>query len=1215
MTKYLIPLIFLIIASFLFDTAKGSTCFSSGIAMDRTCLPAIDLTYNGKDLSFEEAHDFVYKKQAKQLQNENSDLSYNEAYDLVREREELQFVTEQLLEKDIFKEAQETVDQSGKITLKEAVANIREQNVKTIKKKDILEDFEPNFTLANLSPKESDIWNKTPIYTWKEYQKIDQEGVKIIQEDVVGYSSILPSPHNYFRFQVNLGSESYDVYLGRFSHSILLRKAILRKLGYVVPAVKHYKTLEVQFKSTLFIKQFREEVKRKTGASDSRWIQEETDRETLILQDVVILPSNFVLPQKDIVIASFVLGTVPPSVHKQRRIYRSLLVPFALTYFNESLNIFSPVVGKIKNNQFNLFYPWEDDFHTSVHDAKWIAGLMSKLTREDFKDISKSAMLPPACELLLREKLISRFDNLMQLLDVEIDQIGANLSVSDPDEKDLKDGKLLKEDWQGYGSRFAWGDTESPLKDEDWFAFIIHKSLTLLNNLVLGLVNNELPGIDLNDQKLKEIDDYNRRTLLEYVNSGGKTKAKALEFYKIPQTDFDIILSTETVVGSYLGAENTVQVADTFGFSFKIGTYIGSFGLPSTMSFGIDTNIRWVKQYTRLKPFLHLNDILKEKFYRSFDDFINGKWDETLRGANNELSLEKFIKKLIALNNLLDNQEHIKNRAKEIVKEREANPDLPRNLSARQQAIKEIRDKITALQSSRKENFEEYVNGFKKLLAVGESIVISESIMPNASVLLGMKSKTNEARALVRFNAAQKKMHRVHITRMNENTIQIYEDKGRKKDFGWGIAINFLLKLFNYDYTSSDGKIKTKYFTLNIDTDERKNPILKETILALNKLLTNSSFELIEELGKGIQIYHDRFEDEYFSGVLLAKVWRGLDSRSKVRILYPNGIFREFFTRVGVEQRGTDYERLVIDVANTAVNEYVSQTFGYDSVLKLNLISSSNPGSTLFGVGRLREIAYSSELVKFNHIKQKDLSKVGLSKPHMRVTYKTQGWSLNKQEAYNLIKKTNAIFHDIFAPDLIDANELSTLKRILFFNLKLDIKLFPESIVNMARLSAKKVKKIFYQSHPSDYYRCNFEKENPKNKHRCNAHKKFVKYQKMYRKYMHEISSKRKDLDKAAFAAMKMVNIAERNLSKKDLTELVGGMKFIFVKAVLIGFREGAEDAKLGNTISLRPVFSHTIGTYGDNDLEDLLTPYEKLMQNIGITNSQLNAHWIRTSM
>src|SRR5690606_38852994 len=118
------------------------------------------------------------------------------------------------------------------------------------------------------------------------------------------------------------------------------------------------------------------------------------------------------------------------------------------------------------NNSVLLPHFTRGIFATTAEDAKWALRRLENLSKDDLRQAVELAYFPLEVTKLLTEKLASRRNALMELFSEQAVSLEYNTEVSYGDF--LKKGKLERQDWDDYASRFSHGDPESPFKDLHW---------------------------------------------------------------------------------------------------------------------------------------------------------------------------------------------------------------------------------------------------------------------------------------------------------------------------------------------------------------------------------------------------------------------------------------------------------------------------------------------------------------------------------------------------------------------------------------------------------------------------------------------------------------------------------------------------------------------------------------------------------------------------
>lgn len=433
------------------------------------------------------------------------------------------------------------------------------------------------WTLADLEPvvdhESSHIWKGGPVSDHANVDLKDQDELEVYDLDSVEFASFASARLGNFRLTVNKPNfwgvpTQYSVYLSKNAHSFLLRKALLRKLGYDVPPVKRVARLKVQFPDKATVDKFLTEISIKNAGSNDRWVLSKDDKE-LVIQDVIVMEDQEFKH-------NLAKGYLSEDVFQGKRIYDSLIVPFALTDAPESLNLMDWTIGRRYSDNLVLKFPEARLYNCSRDDAVWMARRVLALTERDWQDIVDATELPPSPRLLLFEKLKSRRNHLAFLLNIDNVNLPVDAHISNHD--DLVDGEITQEFYDGFARRFKIPDPESPLSQSEMTSFFWSKAVSEGLTMATGIMNNFL-ATDVS----AEIVDFKEK-LSENVAASmteGSSNKLPIKAFAFPVFGGNLIFNRDIVTGSYLGTDNLIQLVDTVGASVNAGVFGGLTGIYS----------------------------------------------------------------------------------------------------------------------------------------------------------------------------------------------------------------------------------------------------------------------------------------------------------------------------------------------------------------------------------------------------------------------------------------------------------------------------------------------------------------------------------------------------------------------------------------------------------------------------------------------------------
>ena len=281
---------------------------------------------------------------------------------------------------------------------------------------------EGKVNLTNLSPKSNDLW------TNQEYQLNDQESIALNDFDVVNYEGALLSNSGLFRFNAIPvdGNKIYTIHLDKALHSMLLRKNVLRMLGYKIPAMKYVKKIVVQFPNKFVMENFlKREIPFATEGVSDRWASTDLVQENelrVTLKDIAITEPN----EFDFYNVS--MGIPTQTINS--RTLRSLVIPYSILNLGESVNQMSWVGCKVDNKSVILPHFTSNDFATSIDDSLWMINRFNNLSREKLVTAVKDAHFPKEAEVVLVEKIASRRNALNRCFSVKAKDLAFNSKIN-----------------------------------------------------------------------------------------------------------------------------------------------------------------------------------------------------------------------------------------------------------------------------------------------------------------------------------------------------------------------------------------------------------------------------------------------------------------------------------------------------------------------------------------------------------------------------------------------------------------------------------------------------------------------------------------------------------------------------------------------------------------------------------------------------------------
>jgi len=627
---------------------------------------------------------------------------------------------------------------------------------KNLSQKEVFELYERSnqtFDLSLLDPTaNTDIWGK-----FDDLSVITEQDIPIEYMDEVTFQEEFISTNEFHRFNVTTtrSSDFYTLYIGKNIHSVLMRKELLKKLGYHTPPIKYLKQVRINFsdrlEKTLFIRSLSDNTL--TDPNDRWIISNPKDDNYIIVQDLVATLS--IEP-----IYNFSFAYMDKAIAQDLRSLNALIIPFNLVHFEESVNQMPWSAGRIVSNRVYLPGPSTDEFNTKWEDARWITRKILQLTESDFKDIIKASNAPESVQALLLQKIMSRRNSLSQLFDVDAVEFKINGNISNGDH--LIDGKLANIKWEGYGTRFSQGDPDSPLSGSEVFSMIKSKALSTAIDIAISALNS-IPFLstDIEAKNQSIIDQIIADALAESIASGTAQEIP-VQSWTYPVASGKLILSRNIIAGSYLGTDNLIQLADSIGVSVSAGLFTGIAGLDKPIGgFGISAAGSFNRIYTHLKPVTSIEKALKYPFKNMAVPMLKRKYGKFF----SEIGSADFL-----------------------------------NLTEAEQ--QEIISKAMDL--------------FTKEMEVGESILITDALGVGGSVQAAA-AITPWLAIPAGVSPNQTVIARLHLHRKDARTIQVYKDYGEMTSFEISLGLNVAIPVVRSSAKFARGTAKTNFFSVALD--------------------------------------------------------------------------------------------------------------------------------------------------------------------------------------------------------------------------------------------------------------------------------------------------------------------------------------------------------------------------------------------------------------
>jgi hypothetical protein len=753
----------------------------------------------------------------------------------------------------------------------------------------LLQNSLEKFDLSLLDPENnSDVWGRQ-----SDLSVITEQSIPIDYMDELDFQEEFISTNEFHRFNVTTkrSSDFYTLYIGKNIHSVLMRRELLKKLGYHTPPIKYLKQVRINFADVLEKNLFVRSLSENTMTDpNERWIVSNPKNEAfIIVQDLVATLS--VEP-----IYNFAFAVMDKSIAQDLRSINALIVPFNLVYFEESVNMMPWSAGRIVSNRVYLPGPSTDEFNTKWEDARWITRKILELTRQDFQEIVAASNAPKSVQALLIEKILARRNSLSQLFD--IDTIEFKIQSNLTNGEHLVDGKLSNIKWEGYGTRFAQGDPDSPLSGSEVFSMIKSKALSTAIDAVVTSINS-IPFLstDIEAKNQSEIDKILAEALAQSIQSG-LAQEIPVKSWTYPVASGRLLLSRNIIAGSYLGTDNIIQLADTIGVSISAGLFTGVAGLDQPLGgFGVSTAANFTRSYTHLKPVSSIQKSLKYPFKNMAVPMLKHRYGKFF----SEIGSAKFLDKPET------EQQEIITRAMDL---------------------------------------------FTKEMEVGESILVTDTLGVGAN-LQAAATITPWLTIPAGVSPNQTVIARLHIHRKDEKTIQVYKDYGDMTSFEISLGLNVAIPVVRSSAKFARGSAKTNFFAVTLD---KNSPKIIDELRALKNVLYTGVLASLKRVQKPWVLKHKFKENEQKVGIFTLRFNR-IKSHTYMSLTPPDqSQEKNFFRRYKGHSIGNDYLSYANDLLGFLSGKLLSTNFNMSG------LGGGNPGNSINGKAKNKISTFEAEI-------------------------------------------------------------------------------------------------------------------------------------------------------------------------------------------------------------------------------------------------------------
>lgn len=944
--------------------------------------------------------------------------------------------------------------------------------------------------------------------------------------ETLEFDGFIPSPSERYYFTAHKflpggKLKIYQIFLDPKGHNMLLRKALLRKIGYIVPPTDRLATVRIKFKNSLHRKNVALEIGAKTFRKNYPWFINaniENEDDYLDLQDVIVTEG----PNDRIY--NFARGDMEAAVPQGRRLFNALLVPFHLTDSLESLNLLEPEAAKVINNQLILSHPDSVAFgNISYEDARWIMRKILKLDRSQWQDIFAQVKAPAEVSALWMEKVIANRNFILEKLNFQNEFKPLPFDVSISMGERLQKGRLIvakKSDdatsrdeirtWPGYARNWIGILPKSPQSRDEMMKIAKVVGFGAGLKAAVAKLNTYIPKTDLVWKQISHKMDLDVTHFLESA-SQHKDVPIPRKWWTTKFYDIDFAPSRNLVTGAYMGTDNRIQIVDSLHLGVEGGFFFSKDGLAPSLSVTGNVKGWWMLTYDHLKPTRNVDDYFKLPYRNIIVPYYQ---------SQSQHPLEEITK---------------------------LQPPADKQLTDEEQV--ELSDKLKAQMAK-----------FDEQLGENEAVIVTRSFGPEFNIKAA-KGVSNTVEVFLRFKERFTIIDRVQIYRKDKNTIQVSFDPGAYNTAGpaLGIGSNKLPFLnLNFDWEwKKKGVITTSVFEFNINPDLQENPNFFQNIWAVTAALRGTSIEYFQDMQKEHWKIEHHFKDPSFSAAIPFGRLKVASTTDQIRINDKNGNAIDFVRRVQGYRTGIDFQTLAFGVATYLLQKK-------SALLGINPPNNGNPGDTIKGSSFARIVRLEVEGTAKT---QTNPSGVRWDNIFGNVQHAWKGWNAKRDKAEKIMQEINGMYgQEVFAK-----NSLYDTKEIQFYTIDVRLSFYQKALYHIAQLTDDQVDEFFksYYRGPSVIHQEGTFQEN-------NTWATAIKIDlKTLRRAIQEGNKK-----KIAESFADIIDVAENQLEFTAVKKMVGGMQNLKIDGSLRSFRDGHEETDPGVDADLPTNTGGQIGSY-----------------------------------
>ncbi len=411
-------------------------------------------------------------------------------------------------------------------------------------------------------------------------------------------------------------SKYFQLALSRYSQPMMMRAALLRKLGYFVPSPQYYNNLKLKFQSEEEKKSFLDQAQQDMGVDfeSRKWITSSDEKD----HSVVLSSATLEEASSDYFDLNWGLAPNPddpnqvPLVQRfsRNRAYRALIFPYALVDVPESVNRFSTRMSAVNSGYITLSYFMAQSFQSSTFsDAKWILNRLQKLTLQDYQQIVGQGNYPTEIGTLVLAKLVNRSNDTLRLFGLTPTVTDLNMNFTSASGL-VANGKVTQEFAPGFPQRFNHGERTSPYQSGDLSRFLLIDGKSSVIATAVSKLNEKLQLATVADAANQYRQDSINKIIDHLRNRPNEPFYKEVTAWGGPIAGLNVNASRHVATGTYSGSTAAVQLVDNISVSAGLGMFRALDGIDKYMPMA-GANVSVVRDYTHVRPILSIKEATK----------------------------------------------------------------------------------------------------------------------------------------------------------------------------------------------------------------------------------------------------------------------------------------------------------------------------------------------------------------------------------------------------------------------------------------------------------------------------------------------------------------------------------------------------------------------------------------------------------------------------